>query len=104
MSRLGDALQDVLEMTSETLDLGYCTPCQRSRRDDALERLCVLGTYEPYPMTGYELDVVAASTENAGSLIRAPDTSATLVDVQQDVLVVAQVMAVGDGVAELLFG
>jgi hypothetical protein len=48
--RLGDALQDVLEVPGEAPRLGDRAAGQRSRRHHALQRLGVLGAHEPDPV------------------------------------------------------
>src|SRR5215831_9260921 len=97
-------MEDVLEMADEALDLGDRAAGERARRHDSLERLGVGRTDEPDAMSGDQLHVVAATAEHAGVLVAAGDAGAALlmVDVEQDVFVVAKVVAITDRAAVLV--
>lgn len=89
-------------MSGEALDLGDGAASQRPGWHHALERLRVLGADEPDPVPSGELDVVRSAAQHVRILVRAADAVAALVHVEEDVLVVAEVVAVAHGAVELL--
>src|ERR1700733_10914422 len=104
VTRVGDTLQNVLEVTGKALGLGDGATGQRSGRNYALQGLGVLGAHQPDPMALDELNVVAASPQDAGILIRADDPVAALVHIEQDVFIEPEIVAVGNRATELLLG
>src|SRR5262249_49402821 len=77
---------------------------ERAARNNALQRLGEWCADQPDQLARDELYIVAATAEQAGILVGAADTwrVTVLVDMQENILVVAEVVTVGDRAGELL--